>query len=347
MRIFKKPGGKTFLVPGRLPAHEAGNKAGHGLHDGEGRGLAAIQDDISHAHGLEGEEAVKPRVKSLVASAEKRDVSFQGKLAHEFLIRGPAVRRLGEHAPGPFKGSQGCGHGCGLHEHARSPAVRTVVHVAVPVCGKFPRIMKVHGYDSGGNGPAHESGPQGRAEKIRKQRDNVEGQHVANNLWEKIRKRSGAPPVCPHIFHFSPFFARKGPFLPRKARPAAHFTDFFCRLSPSPLAICFFLGIYGPVAQDKEPQRIFLSCSARDAAFWFRGGFFCFITPARWEHHSGSYHGRENNVLPDAASSSYRTCPESGRKFPCRARSFLLYGQRKGTHGGKKRHRSQHTSGRR
>ena len=207
--------------------------------------------------------------------------------------------------------------------------------------------MKVHGYDSGGNGPAHEPGPQGRAEKIRKQRDNVEGQHVANNLWGKIRKRSGAPPVCPHIFHFSPFFARKGPFLSRKARPAAHFTVFFCRLCPSPLAICFFLGIYGPVAQDKEPQRIFLSCSARDAAFWFRGGFFCFITPARWEHHSGSYHGRENNVLPDAASSSYRTCPESGRKFPCRARSFLLYGQRKGTHGGKKRHRSQHTSGRR
>lgn len=146
---------------------------------------------------------------------------------------------------------------------------------------------------------------------------------------------------------FFPVFRKKGSLSPPESPPGGPFYGFFCRLCPSPLAICFFLGIYGPVAQDKEPQRIFLSCSARDAAFWFRGGFFCFITPARWEHHSGSYHGRENNVLPDAASSSYRTCPESGRKFPCRARSFLLYGQRKGTHGGKKRHRSQHTSGRR
>lgn len=146
---------------------------------------------------------------------------------------------------------------------------------------------------------------------------------------------------------FPRFSQERFPFSPGKPARRPILRIFFCRLCPSPLAICFFLGIYGPVAQDKEPQRIFLSCSARDAAFWFRGGFLCFITPARWEHHSGLYHGRENNVLPDAASSSYRTCPERGRKFPCRARSFLLYGQRKGTHGGKKRHRSQHTSGRR
>ena len=142
-----------------------------------GRRLPAVEHDVADADRLQGEEAVEPRVKALVAPAEQRDVLFEGQLAHEVLGGLAAVGRHAEHAPGAGNGRERIGYRSRLHDHARASAVGSVVHMPVPVRGKAAGIVEVHADDAGLQGPAHEARLQAGVEKGGKERNDVEREH--------------------------------------------------------------------------------------------------------------------------------------------------------------------------
>ena len=177
MGVLQQAVGKTFIVPGLLLAHEAGHQPRHGLDDGQGRRLAAVEHGFAHAHGLQGEDVQQAGIQSFIPAADQGQVFFPGQLAGQRVIEGAPAGGQQDHAPRLFDGAQRRGHRLALHDHAGTAAVGAVVHMMVTAGAEAAGIVEGEIHDAGFAGAAQQCRLKGRAEKLREEADQMKAKH--------------------------------------------------------------------------------------------------------------------------------------------------------------------------
>ena len=177
MGVLQQAVGKTFVVPGLLLAHEAWHQPRHGLDDGQGRRLAAIEHGFAHAHGLQRKDVQQAGIQSFVTAADQGQVFFPGQLACQRIIEGTPAGSQQDHASRLLDGAQRRGHRFALHDHAGTAAVGAVVHMMVTAGAEAAGIVERKVHDAGLAGAAQQCRLKGRAEKLREKADQMKAKH--------------------------------------------------------------------------------------------------------------------------------------------------------------------------
>ena len=117
----------------------------------------------------------------------------------------PAGSRRRTGTPSARIGAQGRGQRLGAKDHARSPAVRRVVHLAVATETMLSQVMQRYGHDPALDGAAQDALGQGRAEEVREQRHDVDPQSRARRSWPQTSSSHSAGSrmvICPAASRF-------------------------------------------------------------------------------------------------------------------------------------------------